>query len=155
MTLDLRGGVQKKDAWLEFRFSNHCYSRGPNESELPIPGEMLVRDGARQRIFCQTRYSLSLGLVAHIDNLIAQNGKVEKSRHLNFFSTTIVTPAGIQTPYYVFMRPKKKQDPNQPPKLDIFVESAYHQDPNIPAPASSSGPIPLSVVLGEIWAPRR
>src|SRR5258707_13259613 len=79
MTLDLRGRLQKKNARLEFGFSCHCYSRGPGEGE-DIPDGMRVKEGSkelpRDRIFSLERYSLSLGLVAHIDNLIQSNGDV-------------------------------------------------------------------------------
>lgn len=159
MTLDLRGGTQKKDARLEFRFSCHCYSRGPRGEEA-IPEDMRVLDGStqqpRDRIFCPNRYKLSFQLVEKIDALIASNGNVEKSRHLNFFATSLVVQdEGGNTqdvPYYVFMKAKKKQDPNQPAKLDIFVESAYPGDPNIPAPVAKGNPTRLSAVLGEVWA---
>lgn len=158
MTLDLRGGKQKKNAFLEFRFSCHCYSRRPKEGEA-IPPKMLVPDGSvhkpRNRIFCPDRYDLSLQLVQRIDHLIETNGDVEKSRHLNFFATHLLVSGeggNVETvPYYIFMMPKKKQDPNQPPKLDIFVESAYPGDSQIPAPISKGKPAPLSQVLGEVW----
>lgn len=160
MTLDIsRGNTQKKNARLEFRFSCHCYSRGPKEGEH-IPPELLVPDGSaempRDRIFCQIRYNLSLQLVQHIDRLIEENGIVQKSRHLNFFATQLLTPDehGVmqEMPYYVFMKAKKKQDPNQPKKLDIFIESAYPDDPSVPAPVPKGGPMRLSFVLGEVWA---
>lgn len=158
MTLDLRGGMQKKNARLEFRFSCHCYSRGPKEGESIPPG-MLVADGSahkpRNRIFCQNRYDLSLQLVQKIENLIQTNGLVEKSRHLNFFATYLAAPGEggelEQLPYYVFMKAGKKQDPNQPPKLDIFVESAYPGDPLIPAPDRMGEAVSLSVMLGKVW----
>lgn len=158
MTLDLSRGLKKQNARLEFRFSCHCYSRGPKAGET-IPQGMLIpdgpRDAPRNRIFCQIRYDLSQQLVQKIDHLIETNGLVEKSRHLNFFSTHLLTQGADgnlkQQPYYVFMLAKKKQDPNQPPKLSVFVESAYPGDTLIPAPASKGTPIQLSVVLGEVW----
>ena len=158
MTLDLRGGLQKKNARLEFRFSCHCYSRRPKEGEA-IPLGMRVTDGSahspRNRIFCQNRYDLSLQLVNKIDNLIATNGAVERSRHLNFFAIFLPTIGENgeveQVAYYVFMHAKKKQDPNQPPKLDIYVESAYPDDPLIPAPIGKGREASLSVMLGEVW----
>jgi len=152
MDLNVLGGKIKKNALLEFRFSNHCYSRGPKDSET-IPDGLVVIDGSRERIFCLTRYSLSRNLVQHINDLVSKNGMVETSRHLNFFSTTMVSPHGVEIPYYVFMRPQKKQDVNQPPKIDIHVESAYHHDdPSIPAPTSTGAPRKLSEVLGELWS---
>ena len=152
MDLNVIGGKIKRNASLEFRFSSHCYSRGPKDGE-EIPNGMVVADGPRKRIFCPTRYSLSLGLVRHIDDLVSKNGMVEKSRHLNFFSTTMISPQGIEIPYYVFMRPQKRQALNQPPKIHIHVESAYHHDDSsIPAPTSIGAPKKLSEVLGEVWS---
>jgi len=152
MDLNVIGGKIKKNALLEFRFSNHCYSRGQKDGEI-IPDGMLVTDGLRKRIFCQIRHSLSCNLAQHINDLVSENRMVEKSRHLNFFSTTMVSPTGVEIPYYVFMRPQKKQDINQPPKIDIHVESAYHHDdPSIPTPTSIGAPQRLSVVLGDVWS---
>jgi len=155
MDLNVIGGKIKKNALLEFRFSNHCYSRGQKDDNEIIPNGMLVVDGVRNRIFCQTRYTLSLNLALHINELVSTNGMVEKSRHLNFFSTTMVSPDGVEIPYYVFMRPQKVQKANQPPKIDIHIESAYHHDDSsIPAPISIGAPKRLSEVLGEVWSNR-
>lgn len=159
MTLDLAGGKQKKNAFLEFRFSCHCYSREPNENEQ-IPGGMRVPDGSqehpRDRIFDQTRYSLSLSLPQLIDDLINNNRDVTKTKKQNIFATTMIVQnangIGQDVLYYVFMKPKKKQDPNQPPKLDIFIESAHLRDnPRIPAPSQEGAPCPFSEMLGRVW----
>lgn len=158
MTLDLRGGYQKKNARLEFRFSCHCYSRRPANG-VAIPADLLVRDGSkhepRDRIFCQMRYNQSITLVQHIDDLINTNGLVQRSRHLNFFSTHVVTVdahgVNTTTPYYIFMDATKKQDTGHPPKLDIFVESAYLEDPNIPSPSGIGAAMHLSELLGRVW----
>lgn len=158
MDLDLRGGLKKKNAWLSFRFSCHCYSRGPAVGESIPPG-WLVPDGSvhkpRNRIFCEERYSYSLQLVHHLDTLIHTNGMVQRSRHLNFFSTMLTLPCSegqqLTLPYYIFLDATKKQDPNQPPRLDIFVESAYTDDPNIPGPFGDGSPMQLSELLGHVW----
>lgn len=159
MNLALRGGAIKKNARLNFRFSCHCYSRGPAVGEI-IPAGWLVPDGSssnpRPRIFCVNRYTYSLQLVHHIDALIQANGQVQHSRHLNFFATTMVvanaTGQPVSIPYYIFLKAKKKQDPNQPPRLDIFVESAYTDDPNIPGPFGKGASMHLSELLGQVWA---
>lgn len=159
MNLDLRGGSVKKNARLSFRFSCHCYSRGPSVGES-IPDGWLVPDGSpqkpRDRIFSEERYNYSLQLVHHLDTLIQTNGKVQRSRHLNFFATTLTLPSSdgqqLTVPYFIFLDAKKKQDPNYPPRLDIFVESAYTDDPNIPGPFGEGAAVPLSVLLGTIWA---
>ncbi|MGB4065652.1 MAG: hypothetical protein WBK19_17665 [Azonexus sp.] len=159
MDLDLRGGLVKKNARLSFRFSQHCYSRGPSVGEA-IPVGWRIPEGPadkpRDRIFCLQRYAYSLQLVTHLDTLIQTNGTVQRSRHLNFFATTLVLAdaagAQVSVPYYIFLKARKKQDPNQPPRLDIFVESAYTDDPHIPGPYGVGAPVPLSVLLGQIWA---
>lgn len=158
MDLDLRAGNKKKDARLEISFSNHCYSRGPEQDEV-IPPDELVPDGSkhkpRNRIFCPIRYEQSLFLVARIDALIADNGLVSKSRHLKFFSTTAVTQDDQGNPvvcsYYIFMSASKKQDLGKPKKIDIFVESAYFEKPTVPSPVSQGQPLKLSEILGQVW----
>ncbi|MCZ8441748.1 hypothetical protein [Achromobacter xylosoxidans] len=160
--LDLRGNLKKKGARVEFRFSNHCYSRGPKKGET-IPDNMLVSDGSdkhpRLRIFCDKRYGLSQALVQHIDDLINENRLVQRSRHLNFFAAPLVTVdengQACERFYYIFMCAKKKQDTNQPPKISIFVESAYPEDPDIPSPGKEGDPLLFSVMLGNIWENRR
>lgn len=158
MTLDLRGGKQKNNAFLEIRFSNHCYSRGPAEGEA-IPHDMFVADGSpempRNRIFCWNRYKHSQDLAAKIGLLIQSNGNVRKSRHRNFFSTTVVTQdengVAIQVPYYIFISAKKDQEEGKPKKLVLFVESAYPESPGIPSPEGHGGSMPLSRMLGKVW----
>lgn len=158
MTLDLRGGKQKRNARLEIRFSCHCYSRGPAIGEA-IPLGMLVPDGSahdpRNRIFCWVRYNHSLSLLQKIDSLIQNNEEVCRSRHHNFFSTTIVAQdrngALVEIPYYIFISAKKKQDLGLPPKLDLFIESAYPDSPDIPSPQGGGALMPLSEMLGRFW----
>lgn len=158
MTLDLRGGKQKKNAFLEISFSNHCYSRGPADGE-EIPADMLIPDGSRHmprnRIFCPIRYGHSLDLVRKIGELVEGNGMVCKSRHRNFFSTTVVTQdengSTIEVPYYIFISARKAQEDGKPPKLVLFVESAYPESPHIPSPEGQGSPMPLSEMLGKVW----
>lgn len=154
MTLDLRGGKQKNNAYLEISFSNHCYSRRPAEGEQ-IPANMLVLDGSRHyprnRIFCPIRYGHSIALAQMINVLVQNNGHVRKSRHQNFFSTTVVTQDGAVVPYYIFISARKAQDPGMPKKLVLYVESAYPDSPHIPSPQGEGDPIPLSEMLGKVW----
>lgn len=155
MDINVVGGKVKRNALLEFRFSNHCYSRGAKEGES-IPDGMLVLDGQRERVFCNVRYGLSRQLSEHITLLVESNGYVHKSRHLNFFSISIVSVTGVEMPYYVFMRPKKLQVVNQPAKIDILIESAYHpDDPAVPPPSCKGTPRRLSDVLGDIWCNKK
>ena len=152
----LRGGLKKK-ILVEFRFSCHCYSRGPSVGE-DIPDGFIVADGSkhhpRNRIFDQRRYDLSFGLVACIDKLITNAGDVHRTRHENFFrvDTLEETAAGVVTPisYYIFMSAKKVAKPDQEKYILIFVESAYPDLPNVPSPNSERNEA-FMAVLGKKW----
>jgi hypothetical protein len=151
-------GFAKKKILVEFRFSNHCFSRGPSQGE-EIPPGFLIPDGStkmpRNRIFDPRRYHLSTNLVSYIDALIASEGEVRKSRHDNFFCVTDVheNTDGVLTTvnYYIFMSARKVAEPNQEKRIRVYVESAYPESPDVPAPnfvAARSFP----EVLGEIWS---
>lgn len=154
----LRGGL-KKTLLVEFRFSCHCYSRGPSQGEA-IPPQLRIADGSRHmprdRIFDERRYALSHQLVACIDALIASNATVHRSRHDNFFriDTLQESANGVLTPfsYYIFMSVRKVAEPGQAKRIKIYVESAYPHLPAVPAPTSVQE-WPFRQVLGKIWAP--
>lgn len=154
----LRGIAQKKPVLVEFRFSSHCYSRGPSEGES-IPVDLLVPDGSkhapRDRIFDPRRHQLSLGLMSHIDALIETDGDVRKSRHDNFFSVqgALEITAGVSTTvdYFIFMNARKVADPGQEKRIKIFVESAYPESPNVPSP-NFVNTRTFSELLGGIWS---
>ena len=156
----LRGISQKKPVLVEFHFSNHCYSRGPSEGEL-IHQDLLVPDGSkhhpRNRIFDPRRHQLALGLMGHIDALIAADGDVRNSRHDNFFSVqgALENIAGVSTvvDYFIFMNARKVADPGQEKRIKIFVESAYPESPNVPSP-NSMNTRTFSELLGGIWSGR-
>jgi hypothetical protein len=158
MNLDLRGGKQKKNAFLEISFSNHCYSRGPAEGEA-IPIDMFIADGSkhmpRNRIFCWNRYRHSLDIARKVGELVENNGEVCKSRHQNFFSTTLVVQDEngnrVEVPYYIFISARKAREEGKPQKLVLYVESAYPDSPSIPSPVGQGGPMPLSEMLGKVW----
>lgn len=158
VTLQLAAGVTKA-VDVEFRFSSHCYSRLPADGE-EIPPDLFVRDGSdhhpRNRIYDQVRYDLSLKLVDCIDNIIATDAVVTRSKHNNFFHVSVAeaTPAGVvtQVDYYVFMSARKVSEPNQPKMIKIFVETAYPNDPGGPAPGGGASRS-FGTMLGEYWAP--
>lgn len=156
--VSLRGIDGKKSVLVEFHFSNHCYSRGPSEGES-IPENLLVPDGSihkpRNRIFDYRRYQLSLGLMHHIDALIAEDGEVRKSRHDNFFSVqgALESTDGVATTvdYFIFMNARKVKDPGQQKRIKVYVESAYPESPNLPSP-NFQDTRTVSELLGEIWS---
>lgn len=154
----LRGGLTKT-LLVEFRFSCHCYSRGPSQGES-IPPQLRIADGSvhmpRDRIFDERRYALSRQLVACIDALIETQGTVHRSRHDNYFRVDTLRESanGVLAPvsYYIFMSARKVAEPGQAKRIKIYVESAYPALPAIPAPASVQE-LPFRQVLGKIWAP--
>ena len=154
----LRGGLTKS-VLVEFRFSCHCYSRGPSQGEA-IPPQLRIADGSvhmpRDRIFDERRYALSHRLAACIDALIDTQGTVHRSRHDNFFriDTLQESANGVLTPvsYYIFMSARKVAEPGQAKRIKVYLESAYPALPAVPAPASVQE-LPFRQVLGKIWAP--
>jgi len=154
----LRGGL-KKTISVEFRFSCHCYSRGPAQGEA-IPPALLIPEGSvqkpRNRIFDPRRYELSRQLVTSIDTLLAGDGIVHHSRHDNFFrvDTLQENADGVLTPisYYIFLSARKVTVPGQPKRIKIYVESAYPELAAVPSPVSTQAQ-PFKSVLGKIWAP--
>lgn len=154
----LRGNL-KKTVLVVFRFTCHCYSRGPAKGEA-IPSDLKISDGSkempRDRIFDKRRYDLSLQLVACIDELISSQGSVNKSRHDNYFRIDTLQEViqGVKTPisYYIFMSAKKLTEPQQEKRIVVRVESAYPESPNVPDPHSARE-LPFIDVLGKIWAP--
>lgn len=158
LEVPLRGNV-KKEILVEFRFSSHCYSRGPSEGEV-IPPDLKIPDGSvhmpRDRIFDLRRYRLSFEVVACIDALITSQGQVHKSRHDNFFrvDTLQETIEGVLTPitYYIFMSARKSVEPNQEKRILIYVESAYPELASVPSPHSTRE-MSFAEALGKVWAP--
>lgn len=146
----LRGGFQKK-VLLEFHFANHCYSRGPKEDER-IPLGMLVRDGAWERIFDARRYELSRLVMDSIDELLVEGGDVNWSRHNNFFRVELVQEGEAEPiSFFIFMSARKESPNNAEKRIRIQVESAYPEQPNVPAPEFIRTENILSV-FGRLWA---
>lgn len=154
--LELRGNI-KKVVSVEFRFSCHCYSRGLVDGEVAPAGHE-VPDGSvhkpRPRVFDQERYTLSLSLVAAIDELIAANGIVTKSRQENFYKVdtvdTLRDGTTVTVSYFIFMHARKVQPPGKPKSVLVIVESAYPERDNIPHPAGR-GSRSFGSMLGEAW----
>lgn len=154
----LRGGFTKK-LLVEFRFSCHCYSRGPSQGET-IPHALRIPDGSvhtpRDRIFDQRRYDLSFNVVGCIDALINSQGDVHKSKHDNFFRVDTLTELveGLSQPvrvsYYIFMSATKVADPGTEKRIRIYVESAYPDLPTIPSPTFVRVQS-FALMLGKVW----
>ncbi|MGY8573459.1 hypothetical protein L0936_19280 [Paracidovorax citrulli] len=146
----LRGGMTKK-ALLEFHFSNHCYSRGPKTGELIPPG-MLVKDGARKRIFDLRRYYLSFVVMQCIDALLDEGGDVCWSRHNNFFQVDVVQEgAADPVNFFIFMRARKEEPKNAEKRIRVQIESAYPELPKVPSPDFERREGILEV-LGRVWS---
>lgn len=96
------------------------------------PEGLAVPDGSKEmprpRIFDLERYALSKGIAGMIDQLIANNSIVTKSRHENFFrvDNVLVNRNGCSetVSYFIFMHAKKVEDPGRPKTILVTVESA-------------------------------
>ena len=158
ITLALSGGKTKL-VDVDFRFSCHCYSRGLQEGEM-APEGLAVPDGSKEmprpRIFDLERYALSKGIVDMIDQLIANNSIVTKSRHENFFrvDNVLVNRNGCSetVSYFIFMHAKKVENPGRPKTILVTVESAYAAMEGIPNPVGQGSRF-FGQMLGEKWEP--
>ncbi|ELV7510824.1 TPA: hypothetical protein P2Q98_004519 [Aeromonas veronii] len=111
------------------RFSNHCFSYSPIDGqERPAP-LMLFDHNDRERIFCPTRYRLSLSLPDIVRSLNNPKCKVyQTAARRNFnYSLQVDDPKG---PYHLFFEISKSTgQAAQMQDLNMFVESAYHEEP--------------------------
>lgn len=158
VALALSGGKAKR-VDVDFRFSCHCYSRGLKDGEI-APDGLAVPDGSKEmprpRILDLERYELSKGIVGMIDQLIANNGIVTKSRHENFFrvDNVLVHRHGVSdtVSYFLFMHARKVEEPGRPKTILVTVESAYAAMEGIPNPVGQGSRL-FGQMLGEKWEP--
>lgn len=147
--VELRGGFLKVIS-LEFKFSNHCYTREIPKEEV-IPDDEKIKDGSTQyprfRAFDRHRYDLSFYLMALIDELIKKKGKVFDSPHHNFHHSQLVR-GDESIDYVIFMNAKKSKD--EPKRIQVYVESAYSYDPKAP-PFSTAKPQSFFKKLSNVW----
>jgi hypothetical protein len=153
-TAELR--QSKKEVPVEVHFSCHCWSRKPLENE-PIPPTHLILDGSkvapRNRIFCESRYELSLELPKLIDDMLQTNRRVYYTHRDNIVRIDWVAPivAGpAPEQYYLFMKMEKKTPEGQAKHVKIFVESAYPDSVMYENP-SYGKPVSFSKLLGDCW----
>ena len=118
------------------RFSNHCFSFKPDPAVSYDPELLLLDHANRERVFCPIRYQLSFDLPSIVRSLNNPQCKVyETSARRNYtYSLKIENPKG---PYHLFFELSrdntargKQQD------LNLFIESAYHEDPLKGSPAT-------------------
>lgn len=148
-----------KEVLVHFKFSNHCFSEELPEGEV-APAGRGVADGSekhpRNRVFNEERYVLSKGLVSVIDQLIAGNQRVTKTKHHNYYRaddvSTMRDGQEVKVSYAIFMSAKLKDEPGQQKHLEVYVESAYPLDSQLPVVGSQwSGS--FGAMLGSKWNP--
>lgn len=113
---------------INVRFSNHCFSYSQTDEALAPPTHLLDHNG-RSRIFCPIRYRLSLELPKIVRSLNNPKCKVHQTaaeRNFNY-SLQIDDPQG---PYHLFFEVSKATGKSATMQdVNMFVESAYHEDP--------------------------
>ena len=136
---------------MEFKFSNHCYTRAIKKGEVIPEGEK-IKDGSpkdpRFRTFDRLRYELSFHLMVMIDELILEKGKVFDSAHHNFHHCQLIK-GDESIDYVIFMSAKKIKDGSK--RIQLYVESAYSYDPKDP-PFSTKKPQAFFKKLSNIWS---
>lgn len=148
-----------KEVLVRFKFSNHCFSQELELGEVAPAGHFVAdgsKDCPRHRVFNEERYVLSKGLVGLIDQMIAGNQLVTKTKHHNFYRvdnvSTIRNGQEARVSYAIFMSAKLKDEPGQQRHLEVYIESAYPMDSPAPVAGSQwSGSI--GALLGSKWNP--
>lgn len=140
-----------KELNVRVRFTNHCFTQGYDEY-LHEPGYPILQDqGGRDRLFCSTRYRLSHGLPAIIQELSDGRTNVWQTSSLRNWahSVRIEDPCG---PYYVFfeLRRPQRRHPRIKQDLDLTVESAYHEDPS-KGPPALRGKMRFNILCGKVY----
>ncbi|MCY0854048.1 hypothetical protein [Cupriavidus sp. D39] len=124
-------GNQVKKMTVELAYTNHCYSRGPLVGE-EVPTGFVVMDGAKARIFDWRRYHLSKNLPHVMASLFSGDATVRATHHHNFVQIELVEELadGIkrEVNYYIFLRIRKHDVPNEPKLMKIRVETAFPED---------------------------
>ncbi len=115
----------KRELRIQVTFSNHCFSY----TRIDEPwSTVLDKNESRPRVFCPTRYRLSLQLPDIIQRLNDPSIKVHQTWHRRnwVYSMKIEDPSG---PYHVFFEIKKSpKHKSKYQELSLHVESAYHED---------------------------
>ena len=114
-------------------FSNHCFSRCISNGEC-LEDFVCIPSKYKTRVFCETRYNLSIQLPEIIKGLNNPSVKVYQtaSRRNWTHSIAIENPLGK---YHVFFEVRNASgEEKRTQDLNIFVESAYPQDPDKPEP---------------------
>lgn len=104
---------------VDVRFTNHCFTDhfldGVHDPAWKI------MDHQRERVFCHTRHTLSLGLPAMVQALPTAN--VHQTRHERNFVYALSLTAAAGSHYTMFFRVKR--DRTKQRDIEMVVESAY------------------------------
>ncbi len=118
-----------RDLTVDVRFTNHCFSFGDEDTEVE-EGELYDHNG-RRRIFCPTRYELSLSLPDILERLNHPAAKVwQTTARRNWTHIVQVDSPELpyEGPYYVFFEIRKAASAGRGgDDLKMTVESAYHE----------------------------
>lgn len=140
----------KRRLRINVKFSNHCFSHKKQENTDYPKEKELLDHGGRSRIFCPIRYQLSLALPQIVRSLNNPKCKVyETASRRNFnYSIEVDDPKG---PYHLFFEVSKARgELAKMQDITLFVESAYHEDPE-QTPPILIGRIGFQVLCSNIY----
>ena len=139
--------LAKKSLRIHVTFSNHCFTKAYDPESHPLGTPIFDQSSSRPRTFCPVRYSLSMALPGLIQGLDHPKAKVsETAAERNWaYSIKIDDPQG---PYHVFFELRRANE--KPQDLTLFVESAYHEDPEI-GPPRLKGSMSFLLLCGKVF----
>lgn len=125
----------RRELRVRVRYSNHCFTHAYDAQSAPYAFPILLDQGKRERVFCPVRYSLSMGLNSVINDMNHAKVKVYETQTRRNWTHSIAVdaPAG---PYHLFFNIEKAaKDEKRYQDINMFIESAYPEQPVGDAPA--------------------
>lgn len=114
-------GEKKYLCWITF--SSHCFTREARDESID-PSDVYQEPKSEERLFCTTRYRLSLDLRKIIESKLSNGDeKCFHTGHGNFFIVESVDENGNKYNYEIYFRPRKVTGKECP--VSIYIESAY------------------------------
>lgn len=149
-TFSVESERAKKTLRIHVTFSNHCFTRS-HDPETDVQDVPIFRDHkGRPRVFCQTRYRLSLALPVLIKGLGEPRVRVvETATQRNWvYSIRVEDPTG---PYHIFFEVRRAgKEYRAREDLRLVVESAYHQEPG-QLPPKLRGAMAFVLLCGKVY----
>lgn len=150
----VRGNIAKVP--VRVSYTNHCYSRTPRAGEQ-VPAGHEIKDGAKQRMFCEQRHRLSSYLPQILIDLLQGETSLWQAAGGNFLQVELVDDVDGEPPtkieYNVILRMERLKPEGDQKHIMIRVETAYPEDIEYDKPFRKKS-YKVSRILAAKWEDR-